>query len=57
LEVQKNEKFIKALKSKTCLGRIGKPEDLGGAFVFLASDASDFITGHNLVIDGGWTIK
>jgi gluconate 5-dehydrogenase len=57
LEVQKNKKFIRALESKTCLGRIGKPQDLGGAFVFLSSEASDFITGHNLVVDGGWTIK
>jgi NAD(P)-dependent dehydrogenase (short-subunit alcohol dehydrogenase family) len=55
--VQKEKEFIEELKKKTCLNRIGKPEDLQGAFVFLASNASDFITGHNLVVDGGWTIK
>ncbi|SFG62533.1 SDR family oxidoreductase [Pedobacter insulae] len=55
--VKVNEGFIKALESKTCLNKIGEPEDLAGAFVFLASDASNFITGQNLIIDGGWTAK
>ncbi|MDD4859467.1 MAG: 3-oxoacyl-ACP reductase FabG [Dehalococcoidales bacterium] len=36
------------------LNRLGKPEDMGGAAVFLASDESDFITGQTIVIDGGW---
>jgi gluconate 5-dehydrogenase len=55
--VQEKKEFIEELKRKTCLNRIGKREDLQGAFVFLSSDASNFITGHNLVVDGGWTIK
>jgi NAD(P)-dependent dehydrogenase (short-subunit alcohol dehydrogenase family) len=38
------------------LGRIGTPEDVAGAAVFLASRAADFITGHNLFIDGGRTV-
>jgi NAD(P)-dependent dehydrogenase (short-subunit alcohol dehydrogenase family) len=42
--------------SRIPLGRIGKPEDIMGAAVFLASDSSDFITGHNLFIDGGRTV-
>lgn len=54
--VQKNEEFIDRLKKKTPLGRIGKPEELKGAVVFLASSAASYITGHNLVVDGGWTI-
>jgi 2-dehydro-3-deoxy-D-gluconate 5-dehydrogenase len=37
------------------LGRFGKPEDVAGAVVFLASPAADLITGHTLLIDGGWT--
>lgn len=40
----------------TPVGRLGQVEDLQGAIVFLASDASDFMTGHDLVIDGGYTI-
>jgi 2-deoxy-D-gluconate 3-dehydrogenase len=35
-------------------GRWGKPEDLGGAAVFLASRASDYVHGHVLAVDGGW---
>jgi sorbose reductase len=40
----------------TPVGRLGQVEDLQGAIVFLASDASDFMTGHDLVIDGGYSI-
>lgn len=56
-KVQLSEGFVKALESKTSLNRIGKPEDLAGAFVFLAADTSNFITGQNIVVDGGWTSK
>lgn len=38
-------------------GRIGRPEDIASAAVYLASDEADFVTGHMLVIDGGWTIR
>jgi 2-dehydro-3-deoxy-D-gluconate 5-dehydrogenase len=37
------------------LGRVGQPEDVAGAVVFLASPAADLITGHTLLVDGGWT--
>ena len=37
------------------LGRLAEPEDVTGAVVFLASPASDFITGHTMLVDGGWT--
>jgi 2-deoxy-D-gluconate 3-dehydrogenase len=36
------------------MGRLGNPEDLFGPIVFLASDASDFVNGHVLPVDGGW---
>ncbi|PIW29279.1 MAG: 3-oxoacyl-ACP reductase [Rhodospirillales bacterium CG15_BIG_FIL_POST_REV_8_21_14_020_66_15] len=43
------------VKSKIVLGRLGKVEDLMGAIVFLASDASALVTGASLAVDGGWT--
>jgi NAD(P)-dependent dehydrogenase (short-subunit alcohol dehydrogenase family) len=55
--VQKNEVFMEELKSKTCLNKIGMPEDLAGIFTFLSSDAANFITGQNFIVDGGWTSK
>jgi NAD(P)-dependent dehydrogenase (short-subunit alcohol dehydrogenase family) len=56
-QISKNLKFINDLKAKTCLGRVGKPEDVAGVFVLLSSAAAGFITGQNFVVDGGWTIK
>lgn len=58
LEVKERDPdFEKRLAANTLLGRVGVPEDLIGAFVLLASSASDYITGQNIVIDGGWTSK
>jgi NAD(P)-dependent dehydrogenase (short-subunit alcohol dehydrogenase family) len=39
------------------LGRLGQPEDIAQGVAFLASDASSFITGTELIIDGGWTAQ
>lgn len=53
--VQEDDPFLSRLKSYTCIGRIGKPSELAGALLFLASDASSFMTGQAITIDGGWT--
>ena len=50
-----NEALREDLLSRIPLGRVGKPEDVVGAVVFLASPAADLITGHTLLVDGGWT--
>ena len=52
-----NETFRKEVLSKIKLGRLGQVEDLTGAIVFLASDASALMTGSSLVVDGGWTAE
>ena len=50
-----DEGFRTAVLAKIKLGRLGKPEDVMGAVVFLASDASALMTGSALMLDGGWT--
>ena len=49
------EVFQQRYASNTPLGRMATEEDLKGAVAYLASDLSSYVTGHNLVVDGGWT--
>jgi NAD(P)-dependent dehydrogenase (short-subunit alcohol dehydrogenase family) len=52
-----NEAFRTEVLSKIKLGRLGQVEDLTGAIVYLASDASSLMTGSSMVLDGGWTAE
>jgi len=51
-----DEKTLESIKSATPLGRAGLPEDIAAAVIFLASDASSFITGETIKVDGGMAI-
>ncbi len=53
--VVEDSPFVTKLKGYTVLNRIGRPLELCGALLFLASDASTYVTGQNLNVDGGWT--
>ena len=55
--MQDSQAFADAVKSKNLLrGDLAEPEEMSGPVVFLASDAASMITGHTLVVAGGWTM-
>jgi len=51
-----NKNFIKRYESKVPLKKMAKADQVSPAIIFLVSDSASYITGHNLIVDGGWTI-
>lgn len=56
-DILKAPKMAEGMLAQTPIGRLGEPEDIAYAALYLASDESDFVTGHILVVDGGWIAK
>ena len=55
VESGQNETFVRKYSSRVPMARMGKPSEMVGALLFLASDASSYVTGQNIIIDGGLT--
>jgi len=51
-----NETFVERYSERVPLGRMAQPADIVNAMTYLASDAAAYVNGHNLVVDGGWTV-
>ena len=48
--------YIVDLSKRTPMKRIGKPDEISGTIIFLASEASSYMTGQNVIVDGGWSV-
>lgn len=56
-QIREDEKRNKEILSRIPAGRWGTPEDISGSVIFLASDASNYVNGHTLAVDGGWLAR
>jgi len=54
--VKSDNFFLERLKGNTILNKVGHPDDLRGILIYLASGASDFMTGQTIIVDGGWSV-
>lgn len=52
---ESHPEWMQRIHRRSPMGRIGRPVEMAGAVVYLVSDASTYVTGHNLAVDGGWT--
>jgi len=50
-----DEGFLKEIKARSPMGKVGEPKDVTGAVLYLLSDSADLVTGSTILVDGGWT--